>query len=258
MKRFVENPFNAPVFHRETVSSTMDEARTLAARDAVHGTVVFADYQEAGRGRTAGRSWQADRGRNLFCTILLRYPDFVSIPRALTLRAGLAVSLAVEDFAPALTGSVLVKWPNDVMIGGKKASCRKAAGILTESDGKTVYIGIGVNVGQSEFPESLRSRATSIALALHDGAFSADAPCDADAPLLLLEKILARLYRELDADDWRSRLEARLYRKGEQVCFIEGAADSGKEVTGRLTGIGDSGELLIDGRAFVNGELRMC
>ncbi|MDR1949943.1 MAG: biotin--[acetyl-CoA-carboxylase] ligase family protein [Spirochaetaceae bacterium] len=287
----ITNPFGAPVYYRETVSSTMDESRLLAAAGEPGGTVIAADFQEAGRGRTRGRSWTADRGKNLFFTILLRYPDFPSIPRAITLRTGLALSLAVEDFAPALAGMVLVKWPNDLMLcppagadgqagtGAKTgAACKtgaaykagvayKAAGILTEGDGETVFIGIGVNVAQTEFPESFRARATSIQLALQSLAgakgLSPEVP---RSPLGLLEKILARLYRELvpgQAEDWRPRLEERLYLAGREVSFVPGAADAGRVLEGHLAGIGPGGELRIiprgeaAARSFVTGELRI-
>jgi BirA family biotin operon repressor/biotin-[acetyl-CoA-carboxylase] ligase len=257
----LSNPFGAPVYHADTVSSTMDEARLLAEQGLPHGTVLTADFQEAGRGRLRNRPWLADRGKNLFFTILLRYPKIEDIPQAITLKTGLAVALAIEDFVPPLAGTVQVKWPNDIMIGS-----RKVAGILTEGDGARVFIGIGVNVAQTEFPEELRSKAGSIALAL--GAAGAALSLSAESRFNLLEKILIRLHAELELTEdypptWRERLTERLYCKDEQVCFIDGAADSGREVTGRLTGIGDGGELLIipdgetEARAFVTGELRV-
>lgn len=281
MKRLaIHNPFNAPVYHEETVTSTMDISRALAAKGEPHGTVIAADFQEAGRGRVRERPWDMDRRTSLPFTILLRYPRIESIPVALTLRTGLAVALAIEDFVPALagvapdTGAVLVKWPNDIMIrtpadstaqtagaaqtAPKPQTAQKAAGILTEAHGGgTVFIGIGINVAQKEFPAFLRDKATSISLA--SGIDIAP-----EARFALLEKILARLYSELEtATDWRNRLEERLYKKGEQVCFTEGAAGSDRIVEGRLAGIGAGGELLIvpqgesEPRAFITGELRV-
>jgi BirA family biotin operon repressor/biotin-[acetyl-CoA-carboxylase] ligase len=249
----VKNPFQAPVVFLETVTSTMDESRRLAAQGAPHGTVVSADYQESGRGRTAGRSWTADRGKNLFATILLRY-SARSIPQALTLRTGLAVSLAVEDLAPSLAGAIAVKWPNDIMIRG-----RKAAGILTEGDGKTVFIGLGVNAAQADFPEALRAKATSLLL---EGCLTPDRE-------RLLERILHRLHEELEPPaalpPWQDRLNARLYRRDQTVRFIPGPADSSQAriVEGRLAGIGPLGELLIipqgeqTARSFITGELEV-
>jgi BirA family biotin operon repressor/biotin-[acetyl-CoA-carboxylase] ligase len=232
----------------------MDESRRLAAGGEPQGTVAVAGYQEAGRGR-AGRPWTADRGKNLFFTVLLRYPDISSFPRALTLRTGLAVSLAIEDFAPALSGAVLVKWPNDIMIDS-----RKIAGVLTETDGKTVYIGIGINAAQTVFPGDISAKAGSILLAMRARKFPDSEPDRA----VLLEKILARLYGELaSAGPWRERLEERLYLKGRPVSFIPGGADSGRGVEGVLSGIGAGGELLIipagktASEAYVTGELRV-
>jgi BirA family biotin operon repressor/biotin-[acetyl-CoA-carboxylase] ligase len=268
MKRLsLNNPFNAPVYHVETAGSTMDLARALAARGEPHGAVIAADFQEAGRGRVRGRRWDMDRGKSLPCTILLRYPRIEDIPPALTLRTGLAAALAVEDFVPSLSGAVVIKWPNDIMIrcppqpGESTGSAKKAAGILTEADGGVVFIGIGINVAQREFPPELRDKAVSIARA-------AGRDIAPEERFTLLEQILARLYGELTAAsgggaDWNSRLLTRLYKKGEPVCFVEGRADSGRIVEGRLDGVGPGGELLIapagggPARAFLTGELRV-
>jgi len=251
----LNNPFGAPIYHEETVSSTFDLAHCLAGQGEPHGTVIVADFQKAGRGRL-NRPWVTERGKSLMFTILLHYADTSSMPVALTLRTGLAVSLAVEDLAPALIGgSVQVKWPNDVMI-----NARKAAGILSESDGKNVYIGVGVNVAQQEFPEEYRSKAGSI---IH--SFPA---LTEDARFALLEKILSRLYEEIEnpsaeSGTWQERLLGRLYKKGETVTFAEGAADSQNIVEGILSGLGPAGELLIipkgedKSRSFINGELRV-
>ncbi|MDR0562761.1 MAG: biotin--[acetyl-CoA-carboxylase] ligase [Spirochaetaceae bacterium] len=248
------NPFAAPVFHAETLSSTMDAARALAFEGKPHGTVITADFQTAGRGRI-GRSWQSQRGENLFFTILLRY-DYTAIPTALPLKAGLAVSLAVEDFLrsrePAFEETPQVKWPNDIMLGG-----RKAVGILAEGDGKTVYIGIGVNLGQREFPEDLRNKAVSLALAC-EKVFSTE------DRFPLLEKILVRFFEILAdpvEDQWRRRLLERLYLRNQPVRFIPGGADSAASVYGVLHGVGTLGELLLIPRggtepvSFVTGEL---
>jgi BirA family biotin operon repressor/biotin-[acetyl-CoA-carboxylase] ligase len=251
----VVNPFGAPVYHEETVSSTMDVSRVLASQGEPHGTVITADFQEKGRGRIRERSWDMERGENLPFTILLRYPRIEDIPPALTLRAGLAVALAVEDFAPALSGRVRIKWPNDVLIADEKTgTARKVAGILAEADGGNVHIGIGVNVAQKVFPAHLQEKATSVSLA-------ADREIESGERFSLLEKILAQLYQEVAADGWRERIEERLYKKGERVCFMQGAADSGEKVTGILSGIGHGGELLIvpdgetEARGFVTGEV---
>jgi len=261
------NPFNAPVFHEETVGSTMDVSRLLAGQGAApHGTVVCADFQGAGKGRIPGRQWNTGRMDSLLFTVLLRFRGVGHIPKALTLRVGLAVALAIEDFAPTLRDRVMVKWPNDIMLpapgsrpGSQGSVFGKAVGILAEADGGNVHVGIGVNVTQKEFPPGLQGKATSVALAT-------DAEIESGRRFVLLEKILARLRLELEpadaAETWRKRIEARLYMRGEKAGFAEGIAGSAVALTGTISGIGPDGELLIvpDGetgaRAFVSGELR--
>jgi BirA family transcriptional regulator, biotin operon repressor / biotin---[acetyl-CoA-carboxylase] ligase len=262
----IRNPFNAPVYYVETVSSTMDISRNLARENSPHGSVILADFQEAGRGRKQDRRWEMERGENLSFTILFRFSSIEDIPPALTLRAGLAVSLAIEDFAPCLRGSCLVKWPNDILIKPVRGDgYKKAVGILCEADGGNIHLGIGINAAQKEFPSHLREKAVSIALA-------AGLDISQDERYVLLEGILSRLYGELCAakngeaentanNNLKTRLEKKLYKKNEQVLFIEGAAGSGKEVKGRLAGITEDGELLIvpngeeQARSFVAGEL---
>ena len=255
----IKNPFGAPVYHEENVSSTFDIARKLAGENAAHGTVITADFQEAGRGRQ-GRSWITEKGKNLLFTILLRYGDFSSVPKALTLRTGLAVSLgiddALDDALPAMKREYMVevKWPNDCMIGS-----RKIAGILAESDGANVYIGVGINVAQREFPPEYRAKAGSLIQFF---------PClNESFRFFLLEKILLRLYKEIEQaveeNSWQDRLSDRLYKKNEIVTFIPGAPDSEHTISGVLSGIGQGGELLLipEGetgvQAFSAGELRV-
>jgi BirA family biotin operon repressor/biotin-[acetyl-CoA-carboxylase] ligase len=270
----VDNPFGSPVFYEETVSSTMDSARALAGSGFPHGTVIAAGFQERGRGRGQNRLWNMNRGESLPFTILLRYPDFSAIPKAITPRAGLAVAEALEDFAPLLLGRIQVKWPNDVMaVMPEGAALGKLAGILAEGDGGAVYIGCGVNVAQTLFPEELRGKAVSLATALSAAARGPEYKPEygpealAAARFRLLEKILVRLHGEFEGDaggeDWRSRFDRRLFMKDRQVVFMAGGADSGTRVEGRLLGIGPLGEILIaprgesEGRPFVTGELRV-
>jgi len=244
----VKNPFRAPVYYEETVGSTMENSRLLARQGEMHGTIITAGFQEAGRGRIRGRSWCMERGANLMCTVLLRYPGIEVIPAALTLRTGLAVALAIEEYAPCLMGRIKIKWPNDILISdtisaGKAESFKKVAGILVEADGGTIHIGIGVNVAQKQFPDFLQDKAVSIGLA-------SGRELSGEERFVLLEKILVLLHTGLKTDDfndnnWKNRIEERLYKKGELVQFIQGAADSGKIINGILGGIGPGGELLI-------------
>lgn len=260
----LRNSFGAPIYHLIETGSTMDEARSIAAenRAAPHGTAVVADRQSAGRGRVQGRAWQSEAAEGLLCTVILRFRSIAELPEALTLRIGLAVCRAAEALLPSLSGRVRIKWPNDLLIDG-----RKVCGILCEGDGRIVCAGIGVNVTQRSFPVALRDRAVSLATAAGQGAGKPEPAPDRYA---LLESILDHLAEDLagsgavgtaGAAAWRPEIEERLYRRTERVRFIDGAADSGRAVEGILSGLGPGGELLIrvDGEAeprpFVTGEL---
>ncbi len=140
----------SPRVHFRRVDSTNERARALAATGAPHGTLVTAREQTAGRGRQ-GRAWTAPPGQALLCSLIVREP-----PRLLPLAAGAAVACAVGAQAR-------VKWPNDVLLDG-----RKVAGILVEArpqEGWAV-VGIGINVAVSiaELPQELRERAGTLGL----------------------------------------------------------------------------------------------
>jgi BirA family biotin operon repressor/biotin-[acetyl-CoA-carboxylase] ligase len=148
--------FGLPHRHFARVGSTNTIARELAAAGAPHGTVVTADEQTAGRGRQ-GRSWTAPSGSALLYSAVLRPLE----PRHSVLP--LAVPLAVCETAERLRPGIdcKVKWPNDIHLEG-----RKLAGILIEArpqDGWAV-IGVGLNltIAETDFPEELRERATSL------------------------------------------------------------------------------------------------
>ncbi len=145
-----------------TTASTNADAFRLAEEGAEEGTVVVADGQSAGKGRR-GRVWTSPHGVNLYCSILLR-PDIlpheapqltflsaVAVVRAISLETGLKAE---------------IKWPNDVLLQGKKV-----AGLLNEMSAETdginfVILGIGVNLNMSrdQFPDDLRAPATSLLL----------------------------------------------------------------------------------------------
>lgn len=144
------------------LGSTNDEARERAAAGAPAGFTVIADEQIAGRGR-GGNTWSAEPDTSLLMSIVLR-PAVISDSRTcfgtLPLRAGLAVASAVEEVAQVRAG---FKWPNDLLVDG-----RKLAGILCEgaldAAGGFVVCGVGVNVKQraGDFPAHLRGTAASL------------------------------------------------------------------------------------------------
>jgi biotin-[acetyl-CoA-carboxylase] ligase BirA-like protein len=146
------------VFMRE-VSSTNDLAKELAGYGAIEGTVVFAETQTAGRGRLS-REWVSPRG-GLWFSVILRPKFRASEAARLVFVAGLAVAEVLHEKYGL---KVETKWPNDVLVNGKKI-----CGILTEmkTKGETVnfvVVGVGVNANlvRETFPEPLREVVTSL------------------------------------------------------------------------------------------------
>ena len=148
----------APVFFQDLVDSTNTRIKQLAAQGAPDGTVYIAAAQSAGRGRK-GRTFLSPPG-GLYLSMLLRPGCPAEEALSITPLAAVAVCRAVKAVCGLDCG---IKWPNDVVLGGKKL-----CGILTEArtdkDGLFLVLGIGVNLNTEEFPEELRQVAGSVFL----------------------------------------------------------------------------------------------
>jgi BirA family biotin operon repressor/biotin-[acetyl-CoA-carboxylase] ligase len=139
-----------------SVDSTQAVAFALAESGAADGSAVVADSQRAGRGRR-DRRWVDEPGQSLLTSIILRPRLLPATWPLLSLAAAVAVARAVRWLAGV---EARLKWPNDVVVGG-----RKLAGILLESrtgEGAVVVVGIGINVGQHRWPPDLEGRAISV------------------------------------------------------------------------------------------------
>jgi BirA family biotin operon repressor/biotin-[acetyl-CoA-carboxylase] ligase len=142
----------------EEIGSTNDEARRLAETGALHGTVVTAKRQTAGRGRR-GRAWVSPEG-NLHISVIVRPNVEAEQASQLSFVAALAVGETMRKFIP---GGVTLryKWPNDVLLNGAKAS-----GLLLETasaaDGKIGWVVVGVGINVAHYPEDVPYPATSL------------------------------------------------------------------------------------------------
>jgi BirA family biotin operon repressor/biotin-[acetyl-CoA-carboxylase] ligase len=143
-------------------STNLFAARLLARRIPVpEGTVVLSEAQTAGRGRL-GRTWFSQREAGVYLSMILHPKAPPSLAPLLTLATAVAMHDAVERY----TGlDIDIKWPNDLLVGGKKF-----CGILSEIQAevdlvKTMIIGVGLNVNHESFPEDIRHRAASLRLA---------------------------------------------------------------------------------------------
>ncbi len=241
--------FGKHIFHFFKTDSTNRVALELGHAGEAEGAVVLAEEQTAGRGR-AGRSWHSERAAGIYVTLLLR-PKLAPVQAPLlTMMAGLSAHTAVQ----AVTGlAVDLKWPNDLLVRGKKMG-----GILTEMHAEPnqvrfVIVGIGINVNQEKFPGELASVATSLR-------------AETGKPQSRME-LLVRLLHEFESDYNRflregvasvvARFESvSSYAKGKRVRVTNGT----ESYAGTTAGLGPEGLLQVereDGRvtAVISGDV---
>ena len=219
----------------DVTDSTNTQAKSLGEGDAPNGTLVVAGKQESGRGRR-GRSFESPAGTGIFMTLLLRPEIEPQNASMLTLVSALAVAKGIEYMVDL---PVQIKWPNDIVINGKKV-----CGILTEMSAQMDYvnyivIGIGINVGNEEFPEEIKDVATSIYLESGKHVNRA----------MLIEKIWEEFedYYELyektqDLSSLVKEDDSYLVNRGQKVRVL----DSKEPYEGKAMGITDRGELIVD------------
>jgi len=226
--------FGKRIYHFFKTDSTNRVALELGHTGEPEGAVILAEEQTAGKGR-AGRTWQSDRAAGIYVTLLLR-PRLAPVQAPLlTMMAGLSARAAIEG----TTGLAAdLKWPNDLMIGGKKVG-----GILTEmhaepSQVRFVIVGIGLNVNQEKFAEDLGATASSLRI-------------ETGKQVSRLE-LLVRLLREFESDYNRfsregtasvtQRFEAvSSYARGKRVRVTNGL----ESFSGTTAGLGQEGLLQV-------------
>ena len=214
--------------------STNIQEKQLGETGALHGTLVVADKQNAGRGRR-GRSWESPQGCSIYMSILLR-PDFMPDKAPMLT---LVMAYSVEKALKNCTGlNVQIKWLNDLIINGKKV-----VGILTEMSTEIDYInhvviGVGINVNMESFPMEIEEKATSLRI---------EAGC-----MIQRSQIIAEIMRQFE-QDYEKFLETEdlswlkddyntcLVNRGRDV-VIHGAEGS---YGAQALGINDTGELLV-------------
>jgi len=227
-----------PLVCLNETASTNSEAFRLAEQGAAEGAVVLAETQSGGKGRM-GRVWTSPTGVNLYCSVVLRPGGMPYEAPQLTFLSAVAVARTIErvsDLKPE------IKWPNDVLIGGKKV-----AGLLNEMSAETdginfVILGIGVNLNMTaeQFPLDLRHPATSLLLETGQPVGRAQF-----AGLMLNE--LDRLYADFRVhgfgpvrEEWQRRCNAY----GRELVVSDGGVEV---VRGMFAGIDGSGALLVQG-----------
>lgn len=227
-----------PLYFYDQIDSTNAKAKSEAEAGAPHGSLYVADMQTAGRGRR-GRAWDSPAGTNLYFTLLLRpvlSPDKAGM---LTLVMALAVAKGIQK-SLAETCSVGIKWPNDIVVNGKKV-----CGILTEMSMSVeqrsiqyVVIGVGINVGKQSFPEEIKAIATNLEEASRK-------PVMRSSLLFRIMEAFEDLYdafmEKSDLSGMQEVYNRLLVNKDRQVRVL----DPKGEFEAVATGINEKGELLV-------------
>ncbi len=221
----------------DSIDSTNLEAKRQAAQGAPEGTVIMAGTQSAGRGRR-GRTWSSPEGGNLYFSVVLRPRVSVDTVSALTLLMGLSVAEAIGTEAN-------IKWPNDIVIDG-----RKLCGILAEMElenGRiaSVIMGVGVNIRAGEFPAEIRDTAISLEEA-YGSAYIGDASGAFEKRLL--HEILERFNKYYDTfceegsfGTFAEAYNLRCANYYKEVMVSEPEGD----YRGTALGVNEKGELMV-------------
>lgn len=218
-----------PLLYYASIDSTNTRAAELAREGAAEGTLIVTDYQTSGRGRV-GRPWRTFPGKMLAFSLVLR-PNFPA--QFLVMASAVAVHTAVLTLGQL---PVTIKWPNDILVAD-----RKLCGILIESSGDYVVLGIGLNVNGSfaQHPE-LAQQATTLEQAM-------GMPVRREAVLCAVLTSLDRIYGTLRSDDQAARKalwqqwRERLTTIGRTVDIVQGE----RHIRGLAVDVDDDGALLV-------------
>lgn len=223
------------ILYLDEVDSTNTAAKKAAENGAAHGTLVVSERQTGGKGRR-GRVWDSPRGTGIFMTLILR-PEMAPVHASmLTLVAALAVAGGIKECTGA---SSLIKWPNDIVMGGKKV-----CGILTEMSADPdcinyVAVGIGINVNREEFPEEIREVAASI---FTETGKKTKRSLLISAVMAAFERYYEIFMKTADMSGLLEEYNGKLANCGRTVRVLDPAG----EYSGTAIGIDREGELLVE------------
>lgn len=223
------------IHHFNSIDSTNSKAKEIAL-DEKEGTVLIAEEQTEGKGRM-GRSWVSPKGKGIWMSIILK-PNVepMKVPK-LTLVGAAAVYKALENMGI----KAQIKWPNDVLIDGKKI-----CGILTEMSGELnmvnyVIMGIGINVNldEGDFPEELKDKATSLKISTGKEISRKELTANI---LNEFEKLYLKFKEEDNIEEVLKISRENSILLGEEVRIIRG----NNIKIGKAIDINDNGELVVE------------
>jgi BirA family biotin operon repressor/biotin-[acetyl-CoA-carboxylase] ligase len=220
------------IHHFTTLRSTSDTLKSMS--EARSFTVVTADEQTAGRGRRH-RSWYSPPGDGLYLSVLLRPVAPVLSPSLISLLSAIAVAETIIDLG---IREVDIKWPNDVLIAGRKVCGILAEGATSANQASCIVVGIGVNLNQRSFPEEIAEVATSLFLSTKETTDAA----------LFRDHLLANMARWYEL--WHSGADLRIIERWEELSSYAKnrqvrITTDGEEIDGETLGLARNGALLV-------------
>ena len=225
--------FGRKIYTFDTIDSTNNCARVLAGCWAEEGTVIIAEEQTAGRGRL-GRAWLANPNENLTFSIILRPPLRPDQLNILPLYVAVAVAQAVERVTTLM---LECKWPNDLLLNGKKAGGILIEGSVKQNAVEHAVVGIGLNVNQERFVGELARTATSLRLEKRE-------PIDRQKLFREILKAMEQQYSSASTSGFQSILPLWLSRTT-MINKPISVLDHGKRISGIVKGLSPEGGLIL-------------
>ena len=223
------------LYYYDEISSTNDEAFRLALAGAPEGTVLIANSQNAGKGRMQ-RIWHSPAGCNIYTSVILR-PKIkpVHVPQ-ISILAGVALTEALQIYCP---DKIKLKWPNDILINGKKV-CGILSQVKTtvnEIDFIVLGIGINVNISYSQFPKEISVLATSLAI-------ETGREISRQELIISLYENLTKWYKKLLKEGF-DRIKEKWLGLSPMIGQMVQVMFNEEVVSGKAIGIDDDGSLIL-------------
>jgi BirA family biotin operon repressor/biotin-[acetyl-CoA-carboxylase] ligase len=221
------------LFYKDLPSTNTTAASLIKKDNLQEGTIVYTNHQSAGRGYS-GNSWHSDDSKNLLISLIL-YPSFIKPKDEFII--SMTISLGICDFLLRFVPGCAIKWPNDIYVKNDKIAGILIDGALAGNKIEYVIAGIGFNINQEKFPESLRN---PVSLRMLTGKSH-----DLDGCLGLLASDLDKRYKQLIAGDSeviKREYLSKIYRRNAWGEF----RDSNGIYTGKILTVHDDGQIVIE------------
>ncbi len=234
---YLKTDFIKEICYYPKTDSTNIRAKSLSAEGKPSGTLVIAEEQTAGKGRR-GRAWISPPKEAIYMSLLIKPDIDVVNASMLTLIAAMAITKAIKELFPK-NNDCFIKWPNDVVVGGKKI-CGILTEMTTEADYiKDVVIGIGINANTKKFDKEISDIATSLYLAYGTNVNRAEL-------VALVMEYLGRYYevylKTQDMSNLLDEYNSMLVNIDREIMIIENE----KEWHAKALGINDRGALIVE------------